>query len=47
MIEVKNVKKCFDGFYALDDLSINVGKGSVYGLIGPNGARYILKISTT
>lgn len=37
MIKVSNVTKTFDGFKALDNLSLNVSKGSVYGLIGPNG----------
>ena len=30
MIRVKDVKKSFEGFYALDGLNINVKKGSVY-----------------
>ena len=38
MIEVKNVTKSFDGFKALDKLSINVPTGAIYGLVGPNGA---------
>lgn len=38
MIEVRNVIKEFDGFRALDDLSMTVQTGSVYGLVGPNGA---------
>ena len=38
MIEVKNLVKRFGGFTALDNLSFNVEKGSVYGLEGPNGA---------
>ena len=38
MIEVRNVTKRFDGFTALDDLSITVPTGAVYGLVGPNGA---------
>lgn len=38
MIEVKNVVKEFDGFRALDNLSMTVPKGAVYGLVGPNGA---------
>ncbi len=38
MLEMKNVTKCFDGFKALDDLSLTVPKGAVYGLVGPNGA---------
>lgn len=38
MIEVRNVMKEFDGFRALDDVSMTVPTGSVYGLVGPNGA---------
>ncbi len=38
MLEVKNVTKSFDGFKALDDLTLTVPKGAVYGLVGPNGA---------
>ena len=38
MIEVRNVSKSFDGFKALNQLSINVPTGAIYGLVGPNGA---------
>lgn len=38
MIEVRDLKKSFDGFRALDDVNIHVPRGSVYGLVGPNGA---------
>ena len=38
MIEVRNVTKTFDGFTALNDVSLTVPAGSVYGLVGPNGA---------
>ena len=38
MIEVKNVVKTFDGFRALDGLTMTVPRGAVYGLVGPNGA---------
>ena len=38
MIEVKELKKSFDGFEALRGLNIHVPKGAVYGLVGPNGA---------
>ena len=38
MLEMINVTKTFDGFTALDDLSMKVPKGAVYGLVGPNGA---------
>ena len=37
-LEMKSVTKSFDGFRALDELSLHVPSGSVYGLIGPNGA---------
>ena len=38
MIKVKNVTKYFDDFKVLDNLSLNVPKGAIYGLVGPNGA---------
>ena len=38
MLELKNVTKCFGDFKALDNLSMTVPKGAVYGLVGPNGA---------
>ena len=38
MLEMKNVTKTFGKFKALDDLSMTVPKGCVYGLVGPNGA---------
>ncbi|WP_251449276.1 ABC transporter ATP-binding protein [Vermiculatibacterium agrestimuris] len=38
MIEVQNVVKSFDGFKALDGLSMTVPTGAIYGLVGPNGA---------
>jgi len=38
MLELKNVTKSFDGFKALDGLTMTVPKGAVYGLVGPNGA---------
>ncbi|MBR4954173.1 MAG: ABC transporter ATP-binding protein [Oscillospiraceae bacterium] len=38
MIEVKNVTKTFDGFKALDGLTLTVPTGAIYGLVGPNGS---------
>ena len=38
MIEIKNLTKTFGTFKALDDLTLTVPKGAVYGLVGPNGA---------
>jgi ABC-2 type transport system ATP-binding protein len=37
-IEIKNVTKTYGNYTALDDISINVPKQSIYGLLGPNGA---------
>jgi len=38
MLSMRNVTKTFGTFKALDDLSMEVPKGAVYGLVGPNGA---------
>ena len=38
MLEMKDVIKTFDGFKALDGLTMTVPEGAVYGLVGPNGA---------
>ena len=38
MIEVKNVSKSFEGFKALDGISLTVPTGAIYGLVGPNGS---------
>nr|WP_325211976.1 ABC transporter ATP-binding protein [uncultured Oscillibacter sp.] len=38
MIQIQNAVKRFDGFAALDGVSLSVPAGSVYGLVGPNGA---------
>ena len=38
MLEMKNVTKTFGSFKALDDLTLSVPQGAVYGLVGPNGA---------
>ncbi len=38
IIEVKQLKKDFDGFEAVNNITFNVKKGEVFGLLGPNGA---------
>ena len=38
MLEMRSVTKKFGDFTALDELSLKVPKGAVYGLVGPNGA---------
>ena len=38
MIEVRNVNKKFDDFYALSDISVTIPESSIYGMVGTNGA---------
>ena len=38
MLELKHVTKKFGDFTALDDLTMTIPQGAVYGLVGPNGA---------
>lgn len=38
MLEVKNIGISFGGLKAVDDFSMTIKKGQLYGLIGPNGA---------
>ena len=38
MIRVSNICKSFSGFKALNDLTLTVKKGSIYGLVGTNGS---------
>ncbi len=37
-MELRNVRKAYDGHVAVDELSLVVPSGSVFGLLGPNGA---------
>ena len=37
-IEVSHISKSYGKVKALDDVSFTVGKGEVFGLIGPDGA---------
>lgn len=38
MIEIKNLTKKYGQFTALNDLSMNIAQGTVFGFVGPNGA---------
>ena len=38
MITVTDLTKSFGAFRALDQVSLTVQEGTVYGLVGPNGA---------
>ena len=48
MIQVHNLKKKFDDFQALNGVDMHVGKGDIYGLVGPNAVSYThLTLPTT
>ncbi len=38
LLEARHVGKCFGGIQALQDVSLTINVGEIYGLIGPNGA---------
>ena len=38
MIRAENLTKIFGGKKALDSVSVNIGDGSIYGLVGSNGS---------
>ncbi|WDF70605.1 ABC transporter ATP-binding protein [Sphingobacterium oryzagri] len=38
MLEIKNIVKQYSSHRALDDVSLHVPKGCIFGLLGPNGA---------
>ena len=38
MIEIRNLTKRYGDFTAVDDVSLDVARGEIYGFLGPNGA---------
>lgn len=48
LIEVKNITKRFDKNIVLDNISLSIDEGDIFGLIGPNGAgkSTLIKIMT-
>jgi len=38
MIEAKRISKTFDGFRAVNDVTVNIAEHNVFGLVGTNGA---------
>src|SRR3954452_7811951 len=37
-LEIQNLQKIYNGFHAVDGLSISVPQGVFFGFLGPNGA---------
>lgn len=44
-IETKNLKKHFGDIHAVDGINLQVPKGTLFGFLGPNGARKTITIS--
>ena len=38
VLSINNISKVYKDFKALDNVSINIEKGDIYGLVGNNGA---------
>lgn len=47
MLELKNIKKSFDGKTILNDISLDVQDGEIISILGPSGsgARVIIRPS--
>ncbi|MBI3989045.1 MAG: ATP-binding cassette domain-containing protein, partial [candidate division NC10 bacterium] len=37
-LRLEGLTKAFDGFVAVDGISLSVGRGEVFGFLGPNGS---------
>ena len=37
-IQIKNISKSFDNLKVLDNVSLNIEKGDIYGILGLSGA---------
>lgn len=44
ILETKNLTKKYGSHYAAKDINIHLEKGQIYGLVGRNVPRYILKV---
>lgn len=43
ILEVTGLTKKFGGLTAVSDVTFDIEEGQVYGVVGPNVPRYILK----
>ena len=47
MLKIKNLTKVYGDKKAVDNLSLHIRPGEIYGFIGHNVPRYILKACST
>jgi len=45
MLEISHLSKSFDSLKAVDDISLEIQKGEIFGFLGPNGAGKTTTIS--
>ena len=38
MLKIRNLRKIYGNYHALDGLDMDIEDGSLYGFVGPNGA---------
>ncbi|MCW4043010.1 MAG: ATP-binding cassette domain-containing protein, partial [Candidatus Bathyarchaeota archaeon] len=38
LVKTSNLSKSYGGIFAIRDVSIEINKGEIFGLMGPNGA---------
>ena len=38
MLKIRNLRKAYGNFHALEGLDMDVAEGALFGLVGPNGA---------
>ena len=46
ILELHNLKKYFATQKAVDDISLEIGKGKIFVLLGPNGVGKTLKLNS-
>mgnify|MGYP000138496800 CR=1 FL=1 len=38
MLKIRNLRKAYGGYHALNGLDMEIADGALYGFVGPNGA---------
>ena len=39
VLECRNIERRFGGVVALNGIDVRIGRGEIFGLVGPNGCR--------
>lgn len=38
MLKIRNLRKAYGNYHAVDGLNMDIADGALYGFVGPNGA---------